>query len=301
VSAIFELTMVRAIEFAKPNVKSGLIIQPRITAQLEGRTVKYLLLSAAIAIALFNANSARAQEVTLVAPGGMRCAMDRIAPDFERKTVHPVKATIGSGGATHQQVVHGEPFDVPIVQPPYQDVIDSGNVVTGSETPLATVAIVVVVRKGDPKTDISTPEAVKRLLLAAKAISYPDGAGGLGGAAGVSFDETLMMLGIFNEMKPKVKRIKGVSLMHLLTNGDIDFAVSFASEINDPGVEVVGPLTKEISTPTSLVGFVSAHAKSPDVAKALLSYLSSPEAAIAYEACGMQPGRWRSCLTACGC
>jgi molybdate transport system substrate-binding protein len=87
--------------------------------------------------------------------------MDRMTPDFESKIGHPVKATIGSGGATHQQVVHGEPFDVPIVQPPYQDVIDSGNVITKSETLLATVAIVVVVRKGDPKPDISTPDAVK--------------------------------------------------------------------------------------------------------------------------------------------
>ena len=74
-------------------------------------------------------------------------------------------------------------------------------------------------------------------------------------------------------------------------NGDIDFAVSFATEINDPGAEVVGPLPREISTPTSLVGFVSAHSKSPETAKALLSYLSSSEAAVAYKACGMQPGR----------
>ena len=253
--------------------------------------MKYSLLSAVIAMALFHANAVRAQEVTLVAPGGMRCAMDRMAPDFEHKTGHPVKVTIGSGGKTHQQVVQGEPFDVPVVQPPYQDVIDSGNVVTSSETPLATVPIVVVVRKGDPKPDISTPDAVKHLLLAAKNISYPDGAGGMGGAAGVSFDQTLTKLGILEEMKPKVKRIKGVSLMHLLTSGDIDFAVSFASEINDPGVDVVGQLPREISAPTSLVGFVSAHTKSPENAKALLSYLSSSEAAVAYKACGMQPGR----------
>src|SRR6202790_5216529 len=137
----------------------------------------------------------------------MRCAIDRMTPDFEGKIGHPVKATIGSGGATHQQVVHGEPFDVPIVQPPYQDVIDSGNVVNSSETPLATVRIVVVVRKGDPKPYISAPEAVKRLLLAAKAISYPDGAGGLGGAAGVSFDETQKKLGIFEQMPPKITRV----------------------------------------------------------------------------------------------
>ena len=180
---------------------------------------------------------------------------------------------------------------MPVVQPPYQDVLDSGNVIASSETPLASVAVVVAVRKGDPKPDISTPDAVKRMLIAAKAISYPDGAGGRGGAAGVSFDGTQKKLGIFEQMQPKIKRVQGVSLMQLLTKGEIDVAVTFASEINDPGVEVVGPLPRSISIPTGLVGFVSSHAKAPEAARALLSYLSSSEAAVAYEACAMQPGR----------
>jgi molybdate transport system substrate-binding protein len=212
-------------------------------------------------------------------------------PDFERKTGHTVKATFGSGLGTKQQVARGEPFDVPIVQPPYPEVLASGHVVVSSATPLATVAVGVAVRTGQPKPDISTPDAVKRMLLAATATSYPDGAGGRGGAAGVSFDETQKRLGIYDQVQPKVKRIQGVSLMKLVTNGDIDFAVTFSSEVNDPGVEVVGPLPKEISTPTGLVGFVSAHTKAPTAAKALLSYLSSAEAAVAYKACGMQPGR----------
>jgi molybdate transport system substrate-binding protein len=151
--------------------------------------------------------------------------------------------------------------------------------------------MVVVVRKGAPKPDISTPDAVKRMLLAAKFISYPDGAGGRGGAAGVSFDATQTKLGIFEQMQPKVKRIPGVSLMQLVTRGDIDFAVTFSSEVNDPGVEIIGQLPREISVPTGLVGFLSAHAKAPEAARALLSYLSSPDAATAYRACGMQPGR----------
>jgi molybdate transport system substrate-binding protein len=246
--------------------------------------MKNLLSSAVVivvvAVVLGGAPSAWAEEVTLVAPGGMRCPIDRMTPDFEKKSGHVLKATIGAGGATHQQVVRGAPFDVPIVQPPYQDVIASGNVVPGTETPLASVAIVVIVRKGTPKPDISTAAAVKRMLLAARAISYPDGAGGLGGA-----------VGILDEMKPKIKRVQGVSLMQLLTRGDIDVAVTFASEINDPGVVVVGPLPREISTPTALVGFISSHTKAPEAAKALLSYLSSPAAAAAYQACAMQVAR----------
>ena len=81
--------------------------------------------------------------------------------------------------------------------------------------------------------------------------------------------------------------------MALLAKGEIDIGLTFLSEITDPGVEVVGPLPREISTPTALFGFLSAHAKSPDAARALLKYLSSPEAAAAYKACGMVPGALR--------
>ncbi len=253
--------------------------------------MKQLISSAILASMVLGVQAASADEVTLIAPGGLRCPVDVIKPGFEKKTGHVLKATIGAGGATHRQVVQGAPFDVPVVQPPYKDVIDSGNVIAGTETPLATVGIVVVVKKGDPKPDISSADAVKRMLLSARAVSYPDGAGGLGGAAGVSFDNTQKKLGIFDQIQPKVKRTQGVSLLELLKRGDIDYAITFASEVNDPGVEVVGQLPRDISTPTALVGFISSHAKSPDAAKALLAYLSGPEGAAAYKTCAMTPGK----------
>ena len=253
--------------------------------------MKRLFSLGAMACLLCGAHPAQADEVTLIAPGGMRCPVDLMKPGFERKTGHVLKATIGAGGATHRQVVQGAPFDLPVVQPPYKDVIDSGNVVASTETPLATVPIVVVVRKGDPKPDISSADAVKRMLLAAKAISYPDGAGGLGGAAGVSFDATQKKLGIYDQIQPKVKRMQGVALLDLLKRGDIDVAVTFASEVNDPSVEVVGVLPRDISTPTALVGFISSHAKSPEAAKALLAYISGPDGAAAYRMCAMTPGK----------
>jgi len=92
------------------------------------------LISAAMIAALmaYGAQAAWAEEVTLVAPGGMRCPLDKMKPDYEKKTGNTLKATIGAGGATHKQVVQGAPFDVPVVQPPYIDVINSGNVVPSS-------------------------------------------------------------------------------------------------------------------------------------------------------------------------
>ena len=254
--------------------------------------MKFLLSSAAVvALVLGNAYSARAQsEVTLVAPGGIRTAIEQLIPSFEHKTGHKVKATFGSGLGTKQQVVRGEAFDVPIVQPPYPEVLASGNVVASSATPLASVSVGVAVRQGAPKPDISTPEAVKRMLLAAGSVSYPDAAGGA--AAGVSFNETLQKLGIAEQMEPKLKRARGgAGAMAMVAKGEAAVGLTFLSEMNEPGIDVVGPLPREISTPTSLVGFVSAHAKDPAAAKALLDYLSSPEAATVYKAQGMQPGR----------
>ena len=240
---------------------------------------------------LGNPHHARAQsEVTLVAPGGIRDAVEQLIPGFESQSGHKVKATFGSGLGTKQQVVRGDAFDVPIVQPPYPDVLASGNVVAKSAKTLASVSVGVAVRHGAPKPDISTPDAVKRMLLAAKSISYPDGAAGA--AAGVSFDATLKKLGISDQMQPKIKRAQGgAGAMEMVAKGDVEIGLTFLSEMAVPGIDVVGPLPRAISTPTTLVGFVSSHAKDPAAAKALLDYLSSPAAAAVYKAKGMQPGR----------
>jgi len=147
------------------------------------------------------------------------------------------------------------------------------------------------VRKGASKPDISTADAVKRLLLRAASISYPNGANGA--AAGVSFDQTLKTLGIVDEMQPKIRRAQGgAGAMAMVASGEVEIGLTFMSEMNaGQGIEVVGALPREISTPTELVGFVSAHTKSPDPAQALLRYLSSTDAAAVYRSVGMQPAR----------
>jgi len=249
---------------------------------------------AGMAVILGLAQGARAQgdkgEVTLIAPGGARAAVEQLIPGFEKKTGYKVKATFGSGGGTHKQVVKGEAFDVPIVQPPYQDVIDSGNVVKSSEKLLASVAVGVAVKQGAPKPDISSPEAVKKMFAAAKSISYPNAAGGA--AAGVTVDEMFKKLGIADEVQSKVKRAQGgAGAMQMVAKGDTEIGMTFLSEMEEPGIDVVGPLPRSVATPTSLVGFVSAHAKNPAGAKALLDYLASPEAAAVYKAQHMQPGK----------
>jgi molybdate transport system substrate-binding protein len=253
--------------------------------------MKHLLLAAVAATAVLGCASVRAAEITLIAPGGIRAAIDQMIPDFERLTGHKVKATYGSGGGTKARVIQGEPFDVPVVQLPLEPVLASGHVIAASETPLATVSVGVAVRTGAPKSDIASADEVRRVLLEAKYISFPNAAAGA--AAGVSFEATMRKLGITEAMKSKIKPAQGGSgAMALLAKGDIDIGLTFISEIiTEPGVEVVGPLPRDISTPTALVGFVSTQAKEPEAAKALLAYLSGPEAAKIYKERGMEPGR----------
>ena len=233
--------------------------------------------------------AARADEITLVAPGGIEAAVKQLIPGFERATGHKVKATFGSGLGTKKQVAAGDPFDVPIIQPPYPEVLTSGNVVANSATPLARVAVGVAVRTGQKKPDISTPDAVKKLLLSVKSFSYPDPAGGA--AAGVGFTNTLKQLGIDEQVKSKIHLSRGgAAAMEALAKNEVEIGITFYSEIlTEPGVEAVGELPESISPRTSLVAFVSAHAKNADASRALVKYLSSPEAAATYRKVGMQP------------
>jgi molybdate transport system substrate-binding protein len=251
------------------------------------------LLSTALALSLILgvSFSARAQsETTLIAPGGIRAPLDDLVPRYEKKTGQKVKATYGSGLGTRKQVVTGAAIDVPVIQLPDSDVLASGQVIGGSATPLASVAVGVAVAHGAPKPDISTPEAVKRMLLSAKSISYPDPSGGA--AAGVSFLATLKQLGIADQVQSKVKiGSGGADAMVKLAKGEVEIGLTYLSEMDVPGIDVVGPLPEQISPPTRLEGFISTHAKDPAAAKALLDFLSSPEAAAVYRAHKMEPGR----------
>src|SRR6185312_9455426 len=227
-----------------------------------GTPVKHRLAVCALLLALSPA--AQAQDaITLVAPGGARAAVEALIPAFQKQTGIQVKATFGSGLGTKKQVANGDDFDIKIVQPPFPEVLASGNVDVKSQTPLASVAVGVVVKKGAPHPDISTAAAVKTMLLAAKSVTYPDPSGGA--AAGVSFEKTLAQLGVADQVRPKLKRAQGGNgAMKLVADGQVEIGLTFMSEMEEPGIDVLGALPADISTPTRLVGFVSSHSKQPE-------------------------------------
>ena len=125
-------------------------------------------------------------------------------------------------------------------------------------------------------------ETLARAIAASKAFSI---AGGGDTLAAVD------KYGIADEVRPKIHLARGgAAAMEALAKGEVEIGLTFVSEIlTEPGVEAVGPLPASISTPTSLVAFVSSHAKNAAAARALVKYLSSPDAAPIYKNVGMQP------------
>jgi molybdate transport system substrate-binding protein len=249
-----------------------------------------LKISSAIIALLLSASSVFAQsEITLLSPGSIQASMENLVASFEAKTGEKVKATFASGGVTRQQVMRGEVFDVIVLQPPYPEVLATRHVNASTETPLATVSLGIAGRKGEPKPDISTAESVKRTLLAAKGVAYPDEPGG---ASGIAFLKLLDKLGIAAEMQPKLKHgHNGAGTMDFVLKGEADYGVTFVSTMNYAGLEVIGAFPRDLVPPTGYVGFLSAHTTNGAKAKALLDYLSSAEAAKAWTSRGLQPGR----------
>ena len=241
-----------------------------------------------VALALGGSTIACAQqEIAFLTPQPLKASLDKLIPGFESKTGYKVKMTVGSGLGTKQQVARGEAFDVPVILPPYQEALASGNVVASSATTLASLIMAVGVRKGAPRPDISTPEAVKRMLLAAKSISYVDP---MIGSAGLPVVEMLKKLGLAEQLQPRIKiGMTGGVVQNLVAKGEAEICLLYLSDIRNPGIDVVGPVPQQIASPTNLVGFVSTRAKDPAAAKALLDYLSSPQAETVYKAEGMQP------------
>ena len=249
---------------------------------------------AVLALLAVNASSARAQdEITFLAPGIMQEPIEQLIKAFEAKTGHKVKATFGGEDSTKQQIIKGEAFDVPALEStgktPLADVIASGNVLADSATPIAKIPVGVAVRKGAPKPDISTPEAVKQMLLNAKSIAYPDLAALP--ASGIAVNDTIKKLGILDQMQPKTKFGRGgPGSMTMVANGEAEIGFTFLPGMTNPGIDIVGTLPPQISPPTVVVGFVSTHAKDPAAAKEFLMYLASSEADQTYTADKMLPG-----------
>ena len=180
----------------------------------------------------------------------------------------------------------GETADVVILtKQALDDLAAQGSVVGASCVDLARSFVGIAVRAGAAHPDIATESALRATLLGARSIAYSRI-----GASGIFFAQLIERLGITSEINARARIIPSGLTAALLVSGEADLAVQQISELKQvAGVEVVGPIPRELQTAAVFsAGRWAASAKVAQ-ADALLNYLASPEVAPVLRESGLEP------------
>ena len=245
----------------------------------------------AAAALIVTTGSAHAAEIDAMITTAMKAAVDELAPPFERASGHALRITYGPSGRLARRLNAGEAADLVVVDSKALDELIKQGKVVGGRTDVARTGIGIAVRKGAPKPDVSSPEALKRALLAAKSIAHTAPAGG--GVTAAHVMGVFEKLGIAAEVTPKVKLAAGgpngrVSV--LVSSGEAEIGLQQVSELmSNPQVEVIGMLPAELQQMTTYSAGPTTRASDAEAAKALIKALTAPSAAPIYKAKGLDP------------
>jgi len=246
---------------------------------------------ASLAALLLFTTGAGAAEVRVMISGGLTAAFKALVPEFEKQTGNTVLIAYGpSMGSTTNAIPvrleRGEPADVLImVGYALSDLVKKGKVVPDSQVDLVKSPIGVAVKAGAARPDISSPDALKRALLAAKTVAYSDSASGV-----YVSTEMFRKLGIEEDMKGKARQIPATPVGEIVAKGEAEIGFQQISELKPvAGIDIVGPLPAELQKITVFSAGIASVSKEPDAGKALIKFLTSPAANAEIVNSGMEP------------
>jgi molybdate transport system substrate-binding protein len=249
-------------------------------------------LTAAIGFALLTtAGSAGAAEIRALISTAVEAAMAELVPQFERASGHKLRIVYGPSGGVAKRLTDGEAADLIILADTGLDELTKQGKVLPGRTDFARTGIGVAVRKGAPKPDIGSPEALRRALLDAKAVAHTAPAGG--GFTAIDLLRMFESLGIAQQVAAKTKLAAGGPngrVSTIVASGEADIGLQQISELmSNPGVDVVGLLPAELQQITIYSAGITANAREAEAAKAFIRFISGPSAAPVYAAKGRGP------------
>jgi molybdate transport system substrate-binding protein len=230
------------------------------------------------------------RQVKVFSTIAVQSALEALVPPFEKAEDCRLDIAWNTAPALVKRLQGGETADVLILNRAGMDaMIRDGRALAGSEATLASSATALAVKAGASRPDISTQEALKRTLLAARAISYSDPAAG--GASGIYFAKLIERLGIAQEINAKTKYPPPAGLCgDLLVSGEVELAVQQKPELLQvPGIEILGPLPGDLHMVTVFVACVEKSSAEAAAGKALIEHLRTPSAAAVFRAKGLDP------------
>jgi molybdate transport system substrate-binding protein len=207
----------------------------------------------------------------------------KLAPQFERATGHRVSTLWVPTAKIVATVEAGETADLVIISAAVVDALIAKGLAV-ERTDLATCGVGVAVRAGAPRPDLSSAEALKRAVLAAKSLVYSRG------PSGVYLDGLFERMGIAGEIEHKLTRVQGDPAGEIVARGEAEIGFQQMCELLPvAGIDVVGPLPAEVQEITTFAATVLAQARQPGAARALIDYLQTDAAKAVIRATGMQP------------
>jgi molybdate transport system substrate-binding protein len=242
----------------------------------------WLVVSAAVLLS----GMASAAEIKVLSTQATEQSYRELVPQFEKATGHKVTTIFTGTLDADKRVAANESYDLLIMAQPSIDAhVKGGKVVQGSRVDLARSGVAVGVKAGATKPDISTVDALKRTILNAKSIGYSSG------PSGVYIIMLFDKLGVTEQVKPKLKQTAtGVFVGSIIASGEVEIGFQQVSELSQyEGVDYVGPLPAEVQNYTVFSSGILSNAKEAEAARALVRYITSPQAAAVYRKRGMEP------------
>jgi molybdate transport system substrate-binding protein len=242
--------------------------------------MRHLRAAAIVVVLLLTRVGVAADEIKVMTSGAFTAAYLELAPQFERATGHRIvteSTSMGTGstGIT-ARLERGEAIDVVIVSDmDLERLSAAGRIRPGTRVDLARSAIGMAVRRGAPRPDISSVDALKRTLLDAKSIAYSASVSGT-----YLSTELFQRLGIADRVLPKSRRIEGGERVGaVVARGEAEIGFQQISELLAvDGIDFVGPLPAEVQRVTMFSAGVGAASTHPAVAKSFIDFLASPAA-----------------------
>jgi len=242
---------------------------------------------AVILAAMVTVTTASAAEIKMLASNAVKEACSELLPYFEKISGHTVKATWGGTVDITKRIAGGEVVDIVVIPASgIDDLIQQGRLSAGSRKDFVKSVIGVAVRPGAPRPDMSSGETIKRALLESKSIVLSSG------PSSIYLAGLFKRMGIAEAIKSKTKQLApGLSVGEALARGEGDIGFTQVSELLAiQGIDYIGPLPADIQQITVFSIGLHANAPSAEAAKALIQFLTSPEAAPAIRHSGLEPG-----------
>ena len=226
-----------------------------------------------------------AGEVKVLLSAAFKEAYVELVPQFERASGHKVETLWAPSVQIMKRLKEGEIVDLVIVSAPaVEELKNLGLVAADGRADLATCGVGVAVKAGAPRPDISSGDALKRAVLAARSIVYSHG------PSGVYLAGLFERMGIAQQIAGKVTRVQGEPAGAVVARGDAEIGFQQVCELLPvPGIDLVGPLPPDVQEITTFSAGVHARAQNPEGAKALVAHFKSAAAAPVIKAKGMDP------------